>query len=214
MSKIRIFLSMLLFVISLLSLNIFFKTNIAFYRILGDQKSDSVWVYLCGLTQDFDSTSEIQIRNSLDELGKKVQIAFIAIKPPVRCSQYGNSLCWPHETTQEIENTYAYILKVLKNRKIAGIVGFSNGGFFINRLVQTRSFDFPLISIGASGYLDNASHANKLFLIVGKKDAYHYQDAYNFYKASQQSPLKVIFLEHENGHSIPFGILENVIKAD
>lgn len=214
MSKMRIILSMLLLVISLLSLNIFFKTDTASYRILGDQKSDSVWVYLCGLTQDFDSPEEIQIRNSLDELGKKLQVTFIAIKPPVRCSLYGNALCWPHETTQEIEDTYAYILKVLKDRKIAGVVGFSNGGFFINRLAQTRSFDFPLISIGASGYLADASHLNRLYLIVGKQDTYHYDDALNFYKSSQNSPLKIIFINHENGHSIPFGILENVIKAD
>lgn len=156
----------------------------------------------------------MHIRNRFDELGKKLNITFIAIKPPKRCKHYNNRWCWSHDTDEEVSDTYAYILEPLGNRKIAGIIGFSNGGFFLNRLAQTRSLPFPLISMGAAGYLADASHPNKLFLIVGKRDIHHYDDALKFYKASLESPLQITFIEHAQGHIVPFDILENLLQKD
>lgn len=187
------------------------KENDNFAEI-GSLKSENRWVYLCGLTQDFDSSQEIENRKKLDAIGCAQNIKFLAIKPNVRCSEFNNKLCWPHNNQDEVNNTYSYILSALNNKKISGFIGFSNGGFFLNKLVQYVELNKPVISIGASGYLENGSIKNKLFLLIGLQDTYHYKDAYEFYQRSKSMPLNVEFVEFNGGHEIPQLLFEETLR--
>ena len=69
----------------------------------------------------------------------------------------------------------------------------------------------PIIAIGAAGYLSNPNIANTIYLVIGEKDLYHYNAAKEFAAKSQNLPLHVNLIEHENGHVIPMQILENII---
>lgn len=176
------------------------------------ESARSTWVYLCGLTQDFYSIQETATRNQLDALGKKLSITFLALCPPARCQLYNNALCWPHETPEKIDQTYNYITQHLSNYTISGYIGFSNGGFFLNQLVQTIALPVPCISIGASGYLHKAI-PNNLYLLIGKSDYYHYADALQFYTMAQHSPLNVQLIEYEGGHEMPMDSIEKFFRA-
>lgn len=183
---------------------------------LGNNSSSQAWVYLCGLTTDFYSQEETQVRNSLNELGKKINIKFVAIRPTNRCSNYDNKLCWPHDTIRQTLQTYKQIISVIGDIHIAGFIGFSNGGFFLNQLAQIIEINKPIISIGSAGYLHNqnvryAQIKNIIYLLIGKQDKWHYDLAKKFYMQSQQTTLDIKLVEFEGGHYIPIDTLENIL---
>lgn len=180
--------------------------------ILGDLKAEQTWVYLCGLTQDFNSPQEVENRNILTQIGKKLSIKFIALTPPNRCPEFDNKLCWPHNSQEEVLKTYNYILSHIKNTtSVNGFIGFSNGGFFLNQLAQIAELNKPIISIGAAGYLGNSILKNKVYLLIGTNDIYHYNGAQEFYRKSKNSPLDVELIEYAGGHEIPQDVLETVL---
>lgn len=184
------------------------------YKSLGDDHKTSVWVYLSGLTNKFNSYSEVANRKLLDEVGREIGIKFIAIKPRYRCAEFGNKLCWPHNSNHEVLQTWDYIQKVVGDLNVLGYIGFSNGGFFINRLAQIKKVKSPLISIGAYSCLDSINLNNELYLIIGQKDLYHYEECKKFYHQSKISKLKVQLFEHSGGHQIPKDILKNLLTSN
>src|SRR3989442_14481886 len=100
---------------------------------LGEVSSGNTWVYLCGLSETANSEQELKNRQLLDQLGKKHHIRFLAIHPFERCEKAGNRLCWMHYTDEQTLETYKKINGVLGKEKISGFIGFSNGGFFLNK---------------------------------------------------------------------------------
>ncbi|MCB9493289.1 MAG: hypothetical protein H6679_03375 [Epsilonproteobacteria bacterium] len=181
--------------------------------VLGNQSSSKVWIYLCGLTQSFDGQQECNNRNILDRMGQEIGVKFVAVKPKNRCHQFDNKLCWPHDSESEVNKTYSEIVDALNGQQIAGFIGFSNGGFFLNQLVQTKELGVPVVSVGSAGVLKHDSYANNLYLLVGKNDIYHYQHAKDFYNASQSfSRLRVELIEYDGGHEIPDAVLSELLK--
>ena len=181
--------------------------------VLGDVTRPKAWVYLCGLTLSWDATTTRNNRALVDRIAKKEHIKIIALKPPLRCAQFKGKLCWPHNTSEQVKQTLAYIQEAVPLKKIAGFIGFSNGGFFLNRLYQDVDVDCSFISIGSGGFLNAPQpNAQGLYLIIGKQDKHHYKLAQHFYKKAQQSPkAHVELLEHDGEHIIPERLLQNLL---
>jgi predicted esterase len=179
---------------------------------LGDHKATKTWVYLCGLVSDFQDDSVN--RGILDKIGKKLHIKIVAVSPEYRSPNYNNMLNWPLDNLTDIIQTYDYIKKVTKEYAIDGLIGFSNGGFFLNELMQQVPIEAPIITIGAGGII----HANpkyqptSLILIIGKKDTYHYKCAIDFVNQAKAQSINIKLVEHIGGHIIPATILENVLN--
>lgn len=178
---------------------------------LGASDSNKTWIYLCGLTDEFNASHEIAQRNILDHIGKKLNIRFLAIKPAERCPEFDNKLCWPHNSHTETLKTYDYILGLTGNYAIAGFIGFSNGGFFLNKIAQLVELNKPIISIGSAGYLENTSLKNDLYLVIGTQDIYHVLGAREFYNKSKTMQLNVTLIEFDGGHEIPRTALEDLL---
>ena len=149
----------------------------------------------------------------MSSIGKKLGIKFIAIKPFNRCIQFDNKLCWPHNNKEETLRTYNQILRELPDVKISGFIGFSNGGFFLNKLVQCKQLDVPVVSIGSAGFLENGSYENNLYLLIGKQDMYHVEGAHSLYEQSKNKMLNVQLIEYEEGHVIPEKTLESLLAG-
>ncbi len=180
-------------------------------KMIGSQSSRMIWVYLCGLTTEFIPEYMHEIK-SLDVLGKELDIKFLVIIPTERCSQLNNYLCWPHDTQQDLLKTYYDIIDKTHNYEVQGYIGFSNGGFFLNRLVQFIDIDKPVISIGSAGLLLNENGPlNTIYLLIGKNDQWHYDHAINFYKQSKNSNLTIHLTEYDGGHEIPQDVLRNML---
>ncbi len=180
--------------------------------VLGDVQSAKTWAYLCGLTQSLDSPQEMNHRQILDRIGKKLGIKFIAVHPQHRCSKFANKLCWPQDTQQEVEKTYREIMESVGNQNIAGYIGFSNGGFFLNALAQMRALHVPIISVGAAGPIGDVHVDNRIYLVVGKHDEDHIEHARRFYATSKNTSLHVEFLEFDGGHEMPEQLLEKLLS--
>ena len=180
--------------------------------ILGECAAQTTWIYLCGLTKDLDTPREIENRRILDSLGKKMHLKFVAITPLHRSQEFGNALCWPHATSEQILKTYNEILSAAKGLTVAGFIGFSNGGFFLNRLTQILELNLPVVSIGAYAYLETTVK-NNVYLIIGKQDEHHYNGALKFYHKSLGSPLRITLIEHDGEHEVPTRELEAVLAS-
>lgn len=180
--------------------------------VVGDSNSSTTWVYLHGLTSNLYTGMEKHHRQLLDAIGKSNRIKIMVLKSPFTCAQYDNQLCWPHETPEAVLETYCYIQSKIKHQNIAGFIGFSNGGFFLNRLIQRLPIDKHIITIGASGMLLTANVAAKsIIIIIGKQDCYHYAGALNFADQLKGAHKPVIVIEHPGGHMIPQEILREAI---
>lgn len=177
---------------------------------LGAAHAKKTWVYLCGLTNDFNSEQETKNRHVLDQLGKRRGIKFLALHPFERCEKAGDQLCWRHYTAEETLQTYDNIMRSLENRKISGFIGFSNGGYFLNQLAQMQKLAWPIISIGAAGTLFNTSIHNRVTIIVGKNEV-AYESARLLYRQAKGTPLSVTLTEHNGAHILPEHELESVL---
>src|SRR5260221_5556655 len=113
---------------------------------LGEVSSAKTWVYLCGLAETIDVEQELENRQLLDQLGKRHHIRFLAIHPFERCEKRDNKLCWMQYTDEQTLETYKKIKGALGKEKITGFIGFSNGGYFLNKLAQLKKLNCPLIS--------------------------------------------------------------------
>jgi Serine hydrolase (FSH1) len=182
--------------------------------ILGDTHSSKTWIYLCGLTVEFNGPEETGRRAMLDTLGHELGLKIVALVPKNRCPEYDNKLCWPHETNDLVSQTYAYVQSLTKDFTITGYIGFSNGGFFLNRLIQRVALDLPVIVIGAIGILAaDAQIPTKPFIsIIGKQDSYHYDKAIQFAHQLQQHGAQVTILEHDGGHIMPEELMRQALK--
>jgi hypothetical protein len=139
----------------------------------------------------------------LDSVGKKLNIKFLAMIPSKRCSQLNNKLCWPQETQEELSQTYKKIIDATCSYDIEGFIGFSNGGFFINKLAQFIELGRPFISIGAAGPLVNKKGPlNTIYLLIGRQDKWHYEHAINLYTQSKNTNLDIDLIESLSGHII------------
>ena len=176
--------------------------------VLGDSNSQVAWGYLCGLTDTFDSEEEVENRDKLDRIGKKSGVRFLAIHPFERCEPAGNKLCWRHYTEDEALQTYEVLKETLGNKSISGMVGFSNGGYYLNYLSQLMSLDWPILSIGAAGEMVGAKDSNHITLMVGRKEVI-YNAAVQFAELGNRSAPHVTLIEHDGGHMIPEAMLLN-----
>jgi hypothetical protein len=180
--------------------------------IVGDTQSKRTWVFLCGVVGDFMVQQAVEHRVLLDRIGKKLGIAFVAVRPKSYTNYCGVlMLCWPHNTQKEILQTYQEIQFAVGDRPIAGYIGFSNGGFFLNKLAQYKSLEVPIISIGSAGYIDVEPMPNTIHLLIGIHDVYHYEYAQKLYAQSQNTALTIKLIEYDGGHDMSETLMTSLI---
>lgn len=182
------------------------------YLELGNPHSEQAWVYLSGLTKHFNTDQELENRRCLDTIGRHRGVKFLALRPSVRCEKFNGMLCWPHHTQQEALETWEGIRNACIGQRVVGFIGFSNGGFFLNKLAQLLPLKVPIISIGSAGYIDEARFENKIFLLIGKEDQHHYQLAKQFYEQAKATSLDVELVEYNAGHVFPKEPVERLIQ--
>ncbi len=174
---------------------------------LGDLSQPCVWVFLCGLNQDFNGEKAQRSRAVLDALGKQYGFRFLALVPPARSSQWGNRLCWPQETPALLDETWAYIKAQTQDLTVAGYIGFSNGGFFLCALSQHKLLPVPLVAIASGGIVKGTPAANRLVLLVDPSDQPYGDKAHDMLGSAKGTPLHVTLHTFEGGHTIPPDLL-------
>jgi hypothetical protein len=188
------------------------KIQTSDFIIIGSQNSSQTWIYLCGLITDFipKQMNELKV---LDTIGKELNLKIVVIIPHDRCPQYNHRLCWPQENKEELLTTYKKIMNTVNTQTIDGYIGFSNGGFFLTQLAQYIAMHKPIIAIGSAGLInDPQGPHNKVHLLIGTKDQWHYEHAINLYNQSKNTNLTINLIEYDGGHEIPINALKNIIQ--
>ncbi|NBO23954.1 MAG: hypothetical protein EBU93_01750 [Chlamydiae bacterium] len=180
---------------------------------LGNHESETTYIYLCGLTDGFDSVSEKTNHKILDQIGKELEIKIIAVPPPKRNPIYHDMFCWPHHDKNEVLETYAYIQQKIQKTPICGYIGFSNGGFFLLKLAEQQTIEVPIIVIGAGIYATNTELKNKIFLLIGDQDISHHALAKRYHEQTQNTQLDVTLIEYEGNHTIPEIPLKELMRT-
>lgn len=138
----------------------------------------------------------------------------MALKPNNCCKEFNDKLCWPHGSLEQIQTTYNEITTQVNGRGIAGIIGFSNGGFFLNQLVQKLRLPFPVISLDSAGMVKPSSINNNIYLIIGVDDKYHYAPAISYYEyVKKMGKLNIRIIKHSGGHDVRELILQDLINS-
>lgn len=188
---------------------------------LGDTDSHSIVIYLHGMDRPDISEQELKNRQTLNVIGNALSVKFYLPRSMSRCRNNDSQLCWPQDTTAELEGTLSAIMSrpnFEKQDSVEGIIGFSNGGFFTSKLIQHCLVPdaFWVISIGSSGAWRNStkdlSNCGRLISIIGKKDKWHYSYMLDFHAYLQSAGAKVTLIEFEGGHEIPYQELEKELS--
>lgn len=179
---------------------------------LGNHQSETTYIYLCGLTHQFDSVSEKNNQKILDQIGKELDIKIVAVPPPQRNRAYQDMLCWPHHNKNEVLDTYAYLQQKIPKTPTSGYIGFSNGGFFLLKLAEQLPIKGQIIVIGAGIHPAHTELKNQIFLLIGNEDTFHYALAKRYQELTQNTQLDVSLIEYEGGHVIPETLLKGLIN--
>jgi hypothetical protein len=180
---------------------------------LGSSEGCQTWIYLCGLTQDFNSKKMNELK-IIDTIGKECNVKIMAIIPQHRCAEYNYSLCWPHDNKNELLHTYQEIINATNAQPIDGYIGFSNGGFFLIQLAQYISLNKPIIVIGAAGKINNPQGPhNTVDLLIGRQDQWHYEHVVDLYNQSKNTNLTINLIEYDGGHAMPINILKEILLS-
>jgi|SRR5579871_4944433 len=209
----KMFPLFLFFLLALSGCKSFLESSDSYaFKVVGSSTAQQAYVYLCGLLTDFipDQMPELEV---LDAVGKQINSKLVVLIPTKRCANLGNRLCWPQDNKQEILQTYQTICNSVQNQTIAGYIGFSNGGFFLNQLSQLVELNKPIISIGSAGPVYFSAIKNEIYLLIGKQDTWHYEHAIEFYKQSKKSQLIVHLCEYAQGHQLPEDLLRKVLAS-
>ena len=173
------------------------------YVTVGAKASRQTWVYLCGLSPDFNSAIELDNRKVLEEIGQEVGISFIAINPQNRCEDADNQICWLSDTPATTMETHKQIEAVIGNQQIQGYIGFSNGAFFLNKLSQIKELNVPIIAIAGSGTIGSTPKKNTLYLLFGSEDPSYDDSVQKFIDDAKGTSLDIEFISYKDSHVIP-----------
>ena len=168
---------------------------------LGDSKSTNCWVYLCGLAESFDSPDERKHRQILNDIGRELNIRFIALIPRNRCPKFDNKICWPHKDPEQASETYQSIISDLAGIRVNGWIGFSNGGYFLHEISQQNVITNPVVTIGSPGSLTST---DQIYVMIGRGDTYAHE---------KSKDLNYKIIEYEGGHEIDSGSLKKVLES-
>lgn len=189
----------------------------------GKSDASHALIYLHGVDPVEPSEQERGNRQLLKNLANSEGVALAMLRSTTLCSQpaFRGKLCWPRSTDEVIKEEFARILaqaaKCYKPSATLGMVGFSNGGFFLNKLVtqctpgRVRWF----LSIGSGGSVAGAkagSACGHLHLLIGRKDLTH-REAQRLYKDLQKLGRSIEFSEFDGGHVIPEDATRDAVRA-
>lgn len=177
-------------------------------------------VYLHGLDGTEPGSLELENRLILKNLAKKLGFRLAIMRSNETCK---TRKCWPQSTPQLFQETLAAIKATLPAcldmKKKTLLFGFSNGGYFVNKLAQTCDPNFSaLASSGAAGnpkFLSLPTPAPKqcpgLTMMIGDKDI-SLKKAATFQKGWQHTSVKLEYQVFKGKHQVDRTSLQNWLK--
>lgn len=109
--------------------------------------------------------------------------------------------------------------KCSRNQRVSGLIGFSNGGLLVNRVVQqclSVERDW-VISVGAPGSwqpsTESLENCGRLMMLLGRADEGARSSALELKEHLETRSAKVLWLDYDVGHSLEIASLKRVLSS-
>lgn len=193
----------------LLSFAFIAKSNATESICIGSKDAKYSVIYLHGMDSTPVSDQEMKNREILSKLANKYSFQFAIPRATMKCPANSSLLCWgwtwsDNELNLLIPSILESRLNCISPNKTFGLIGFSNGGYFLTQWykkgIDSKNNIAFLIAIGASkGSIQTKIDLSKnppLIMITGNQDKFNNdpQDVF----ANELKALK------GNVHSIKF----------
>lgn len=187
---------------------------------IGSKDAKNFVLYLHGMDSPGPSKQERTNREVLKKIAEKLDILFALPRSESKCSNNEKLLCWEQDTIEELQKTYA-VIKDSVDRKIHensfGIIGFSNGGFFVSKLLQHGITNEPLwfLSIGSAGSWNSKNkidlkNRSPIVILIGRHDRWHYDYAHKYANYLKEAKANVHLMAFDGGHEM---LAQPIIEA-
>ena len=199
------------------------KGNGAF-ACYGSPEAQLQVIYLHGFDTPRPGPEELRSRVALREWAKTGTVRVALPRSNQSCkvqSQNKDLLCWPaKEPTQAQTSLDAAVSQsgqCLLKGKPALILGFSNGGWLVNKLHRWCLVpkDQQLAAAGAAGMLDEHSpkslrDCGRLYQLIGQEDVYNKDAASKFVEAAKARQGRVQTISYVGGHYLTIEALKQL----
>jgi predicted esterase len=190
-----------------------------------DAKHQIIWLH--GLDSREPGDQEVLHRRQLEKIAEDFDVRFALPRGRESC---GRGVCYGWEFKDDqvgraIEEINRLRSKCFSKDAKPIIMGFSNGGYLINRLFrrcELKSIGVEsAISIGASmleGPLEakpeTLSSCGSLAFLIGKKDKYNFDPKYNLYRRLKNKNARVRLVEFDGEHELPDPALRAILREN
>lgn len=193
---------------------------------LGSEKAKHSVVYLHGMDTTSPSPQEMRNREVLNDLAQKLNLRIALPRAISICPNNQNQICWGWDfsdvssITSSLEIVSAAAKKCFSKSNHIILLGFSNGGFVVNRLIQDclKTPYTQFISVAAGGTWNanstkDLSQCGSLVLLIGRKDSSNYKPVKEYHSWLKQNKAATTLIEFPGSHELPSKELEQTLQA-
>ncbi len=178
-------------------------------------------VYLHGVDEVSISDQEIHNRQSLDAIAKSLSLRIALPRASMPCPNQPASLCWgwafdAHELDGAADAVTRAAGACFGRAKPFGLIGFSNGGYLLTKLLRTCTLHAKLpdaawvLTVGSTmlqGPLesqpDDLSACGRLVMVSGTRDTYNFDPADHLLHALRDKRADVRGVRFDGPHGVP-----------
>lgn len=188
---------------------------------LGPAEATHFAVYLHGVDEPSISEQELQNRRSLDAISSSLSLRIALPRASRPCPNQPSSLCWGWAFDEQEIDAAADAVKLAATSCFGeghpfGLVGFSNGGYVVSKLLRTCQLREKLpgatwmLTVGSSmihGSLepkpDDLSTCGRLVMLAGTEDTFNFDPQDQLLHALEAKHADVRGVRFEGGHTVP-----------
>ena len=215
------FMEKLLFLLFML----YFLPKAMAQECIGSETAKHFVVYLHGIDTQEPSPQEKTNREKLNSLAKKLNLRIAIPRATKKCPNEPAMLCWgwnfndAEVTKLTLEEVAAKAKKCFPKAEKQILLGFSNGGFVVNRIVQDclKTPYSKLVSIAAggswkTGTAQDLSRCGSIVFLIGQKDEFNYVSVKKYETWLKQNKATTKLVEFSGSHELPSNELEQVLR--
>ncbi|SME90496.1 hypothetical protein [Pseudobacteriovorax antillogorgiicola] len=185
----------------------------------GSKSAKTGMIYFHGIDNPSPDAMERENRRHLEKVALKENLRIFVPRGTLECRP--GKVCWAHYTINRARQVFQRVKAQSQNclgqatLKIA--MGFSNGGYLVNRLFVSCAFNKEQVVIvaGARGHSssvpDQAKECGSLMIHIGKRDQM-YARAQRYHEDLKKRNFPVFFSPFDGAHELRYKPLKELIS--
>lgn len=198
---------------------------------IGEPTAERFVVYLHGMDSEAPSEQEQHNREVLAKLAKAQGVRFALPRASMACPTRAGSVCWGWKFDEAEASAAATQIDAAATGcfpgKPYGVLGFSNGGYLLNKLLRSCRLEAMLpkaewlIGVGSArfegeGELEaepkSLAGCGRLLLLSGREDSYNFDPKHHLYELLVAKGADVEHFEFPGGHILEETSLKQALE--